>query len=103
MAAITYPHIELDATGVPYLAGTRTKVIEVVLDRLAYHWDADEIQRQHPHLQLAPIYSALAYYYDHQAEMDEGIASSLQRVRALRAQQGESPVLAKLRNLGHLP
>jgi hypothetical protein len=29
---------------VPYITGTQTKVIEVVLDRLAYHWDADEIR-----------------------------------------------------------
>jgi uncharacterized protein (DUF433 family) len=87
MPAVAYPHIELDAAGVPYLAGTRTKVIEVALDRLAHHWDADEIQRQHPHLSLGQIHSALAYYYDHQAEMDQAIAASLQRVEAIQARR----------------
>ncbi len=50
--------------------GTQTTVIEVARDRLAHNWDADEIQRQHPHLTLGQIHSCLAYYYDHQGEMD---------------------------------
>ena len=79
MSSVAYPHIEI-ADGVPILSGTRTKVVEVVLDRLAYHWDADEIHRQHPQLSLAQIYSALAYYYDHQAEMDQEIQAQLQHV-----------------------
>jgi hypothetical protein len=39
----SYPHIELRADGKPWLVGTQIKVIEVALDRLAHHWDADEI------------------------------------------------------------
>ena len=73
-----------------------------VVDRLAHHWDADEIQRQHPHLSLAQIYSALAYYYDHQAEMDQAIEASLQRVEAIQAALGESPIRAKLKAKGLL-
>jgi uncharacterized protein (DUF433 family) len=103
VATVAYPHIELDAQGVPYLAGTRTKVVEVVLDRLAHHWDADEIHRQHPFLSLAQIYSALAYYYDHQEEIDQAIAAGLQRTQAIRASLGESPVRAKLIAKGLLP
>jgi uncharacterized protein (DUF433 family) len=103
VADMSYPHIELDAQGVPYLSGTRTKVIEVVLDRLAHHWDAEEMQRQHPHLSLAQIYSALAYYYDHQTEMDKAIEADLRSVQAIRATQGESPVRAILRSKGLLP
>ena len=62
MATVTYAHTEVPPEGVPYIAGTQTKVVEVSLDRLAYHRDADEIHRQHPHLSLGQIYSALAYY-----------------------------------------
>ena len=36
--------IVMDERGVPYVAGTTTKVVEVVLDHLAYGRDADEIQ-----------------------------------------------------------
>lgn len=103
MAAITYPHIEMNAEGVPYLTGTRTKVIEVVLDRLAHQWDPDEIHRQHPHLSLAQIYSALAYYYDHQEEMDRAIEQCLQQVQTIRDSMGESSLRLKLKAKGLLP
>ena len=69
---------------VPMISGTQTKVIEVALDRLAHHWDADEIRRQHPHLTLAQIHAALAYYYDHQTKMDAKIQQQLDEVDALR-------------------
>jgi uncharacterized protein (DUF433 family) len=103
MSTLAYPHIELDAQGIPFLAGTRIKVVEVALDRLAHHWDAEEIQRQHPHLSLGQIHSALAYYYDHQEQMDQTIAEGLQRVEQIRASLGESPIRAKLKAKGLLP
>src|SRR5437773_1129815 len=103
MAITASPHIELNSQGVPYLAGTQTKVIEITLDRLAHHWDADEIQRQHPHLSLAQIYSALAYYYDHQPEMDREIDEQLQRVETIRNAVGPSPIPQKLKAKGLLP
>ena len=46
MPATAYPHIEITPEGVPILTGTTVKVVEVVMDRLAHHWDSDEIQRQ---------------------------------------------------------
>src|SRR5262245_21986726 len=102
MATVTYAHIEFTPDGIPVIAGTKTKVVKVVLDRLAYHWDADEIHRQHPHLSLGQIYSALAYYYDHQAEMDQEITDRLQRAQAIKARLGESTVRAKLKAMGRL-
>ena len=47
-------------------SGSKPSVVEVVLDRLAYHWIFTATHRQPPHLTLGQIYSALAYYYDHQ-------------------------------------
>ena len=92
----TYPHIEVDASGMPFIRGTRFKVITIVLDRLAYHWDADEIQRQHPRLSLAQIYNALAYYYDNQSEMDDLIARRTREADAIIASLPPSPARAKL-------
>jgi uncharacterized protein (DUF433 family) len=103
MATLHYPHIDVSRAGVPYIAGTQTKVVEVVLDRQAYHWDADEIHRQHPHLSLAQIHSALAYYDDHQAEMDDEIDAQLRRIAAIRASLGESPTRLKLKAMERLP
>ena len=97
MEAVAYPHVEVTPEGVPMIAGTSTKVVEVVLDRLAYHWDADEIKRQHPELTLGQIYGALAYYSDHQEEMDRMIAGRLNRADAILAGLGESPLRARLK------
>jgi uncharacterized protein (DUF433 family) len=101
--SLAYPHIETGPGGVPLIAGTKIKVVEVVLDRLAHHWDADEIQRQHPHLSLGQIYSALAYYYDHQTEMDEDIERRYRKVQEIKATLGASPIQLKLKALGKLP
>lgn len=98
MSAVSYPHIELAPDGTPWLTGTGTKVVEVVLDRLAHHWDAEEIQRQHPHLRLAQIYAALTYYHDHQQEIDADIARRMQMVAQIRSELGESPLRRKLKS-----
>ena len=45
MPATAWPFISLDETGVPFIEGTRTKVIEIALDRLAHEWSPDEICR----------------------------------------------------------
>jgi hypothetical protein len=67
---------------------------------LAHHWDADEIQRQHPHWTLGQIHSCLAYYYDHQEEMDRMIDEQLRNVERVRGQHGESALRAKLKSKG---
>jgi len=84
MATVSYPHIEFAADGTALVEGTRTKVVEIALDRLAHHWDAEEIQRQHPHLTLAQIYAALTYYHDHRQHFDSvsGSRSSTVTCRA---------------------
>ena len=96
----SYAHIEIRADGKPWLVGTQTKVLEVALNRIAHHWDGDEIQRGLPFLTLGQIYSCLAYYYDHQEEMDQIIEEQLLTLKRLRAQQGESALEAKLRTKG---
>ena len=103
MSTVTYPHIEVSAEGIATIRGTRTKVIEVVLDRLAHHWDADEIQRQHPHLTFSQIYAALAYYHDHQDEIDREIDRRLERIQHIAVDQPPSRVRAKLRATRNLP
>ena len=94
--AETYPHLAIDGAGTATIAGTTTKVVEVALDRIAHHWDADEIQRQHPHLLMSQIHAALAYYYDHQTELDALIAAQLDRVATLRSQTENLTLRQKL-------
>jgi uncharacterized protein (DUF433 family) len=88
MSTIAHPHINLDANGVAWIDDANVKVIEVVLDRLAYGWSPEEIHFQHPHLSLAQIHSALAYYYDHQSTLDADIVRQEQAIRRLRQEAG---------------
>ncbi len=98
-----YSHIVLDDQAVPYLAATETKVIELVLDRMAYGWSAEEMHLQHPHLTLGQIHSALAYYWDHQDELDTDIQRRLEYVEQIRATSEPTPLVKKLKAQGLLP
>ena len=40
---IVASQIEIDDQGVAWIAGANTKVIEVVLDKLAYGWSPEEM------------------------------------------------------------
>lgn len=100
MATVSCPHIEIAADGTVLVEGTRTKVIEVALDRLAHHWDAEEIQRQHPHLTLGQIYAVLMYYHDHRQHFDSEIREQLKDVELIASRQEPSPARAKLRKAG---
>ena len=97
MSALAYPHIELDEQGIAFVEGTRTKVLEIVLDRLAHHWDADEIHRQHPHLSLGQIYAALGYYHDHQEALNRQIEDQLREVDEIRQRTANPQLQAKLK------
>jgi uncharacterized protein (DUF433 family) len=97
MATVSYPHIEIAADGTALVEGSRTKVIEIALDRLAHHWDAEEIQRQHPQLTLGQIYAALTYYHDHRQRFDSEIRDQLRDVELIASRQEPSPARAKLR------
>jgi len=102
MTTETYPHVEIAEDGVPTITGTNTKIVEIVLDRLAHNWDADEIQRQHPHLDLAQIYAALTYYHDHKDELDRDIGMRVAKVEGIAVNQPDSVVRAKLQALEKL-
>ena len=56
---------------------------------------------------MGAIHSALGYYYDHQAEIDDDIARRLRKVDAIRRdldqRQGPSPIRLKLKAQGLLP
>lgn len=75
---LAYPHV-VKENGAPARLENhpRTRVAMIVTDYLAYGWSPDEICRQHPYLRLAEVHAAMAYYYDHQAEIDAEIAADL--------------------------
>jgi uncharacterized protein (DUF433 family) len=77
-------HVVIDENGVAWISGANTKVIQVVMDKLAYGWSPEEIHFQHPHLSLAQIHSALAYYYGNKNELDAEIERQSQEAEALK-------------------
>ena len=80
-----YEHVVLDETRRPVIAGTTMKVTELVLGKIAYGWSPEELRFQYPYLTFGQIHSALAYYWDHQEEMDRDIEEHLKEVDRLRA------------------
>lgn len=102
MSSVAAPHIEIDERGVAWITDANTKVIEVILDRIAYGWSPEEIHFQHSYLSLAQIHAALTYYYDHQVELDAEIMRQLKEVEALAAAAKDSPGRRRLREKGLL-
>jgi uncharacterized protein (DUF433 family) len=97
-------HVWLDADGVAWIDDTNIKVIEVALEKLAHGSSPEEIYDQHRrHLSLAQIHAALAFYFDHQAEMDAEIDRQLREFDGLRTATLNSPGRQRLRALGKLP
>jgi uncharacterized protein (DUF433 family) len=92
-----YDHIVLSAGGVPLISGTTMKVIELVLEKIAYGWSPEELYFQHPYLTLGQVHSALAYYWDHQGEIDRDIEQRLEVVDRLQRSVGPSPLISRLK------
>ena len=97
-------HIRIDDEGRAWIAGTNTKVMEVVLDHLANGWSPDEIAVQHyGRLSLAQIHAALAYYYAHRRQFDDQIRRDDEEYESLRAEAGEFAFRKRMRAEGPLP
>ena len=98
MLSVTrYEHIMLNESHVPMIAGTTMKVVELVLDHLAYGWSPEELHFQHPDLTLGQIHSALAYYWDHKAELDKDIEGRLQTVDQLQQTKPSASLAERLK------
>lgn len=98
-APIQYAHIDHDETGIPFIAGSTLKVVELVMAQRAHGWSPEELHFQHPELSLGEIHSALAYYWDHRTELDQDIEDRSRRVSEIRREIGSSPLAEKLRAL----
>jgi uncharacterized protein (DUF433 family) len=98
MSAVS-TQIQVDEQGIAWITGTNVKVIEVVLDKLAYGWSPEEIHFQHPGLSLAQIHAAFSYYYENQQRLDAEIERRRRDVEKLAAELADSPLQQKLLGL----
>jgi uncharacterized protein (DUF433 family) len=97
VAMVTAPinHIALDERGIAYISDTRIKVSHISIEKNVWGKTPEEIHQDYPHLSLAQIHAALAYYYDHQAEIEAEIAAADQYAEEMRAQQ-RNPLTRKI-------
>jgi uncharacterized protein (DUF433 family) len=80
-------HIEVGSevcAGQPRIAGTRIRVQDIAVLHERLGLSVDEIVSRYPHLTLAGVYSALAYYHDHRAQIDAQMADGQRLVDAMR-------------------
>jgi len=83
--------------GRPIIAGRRIAVIDVAV-WTQQGMTPEQIAAEFS-LSLAQIHAALAYYYDHQQELDKQLAEDEARLAAYAAHD-HSPIMEELRALG---
>jgi uncharacterized protein (DUF433 family) len=79
--------------GKPRIAGTRIQVKHVAVMHEREGMPPEQIVSEYPHLTLADIYAALAYYHDHREAIDADIDAERAWYERMRAESLE----AKLR------
>jgi uncharacterized protein (DUF433 family) len=94
-------HVSIGVDGVARIAGTRIKVLDVAAERRFGNVSPEKMRELWPHLSLAQIHSALAYYYDNQAEIDAELAEEAAEFEKAREAQARdhSPALERIRHL----
>ena len=80
----------------------RIRVAQLVVDYLAYGWSPDEMCRQYSYLSPAEAHAAMAYYFDHQDEIDTEIRNELNEFKREHSEAQNSPIRLALRAKGLL-
>lgn len=100
----SYPHIDKVAGKPACLQRLpRIRVSQIAVDYLNHGWSADEIVLHYPHLRRAEVHAALAYYFDHQTEIDREIEEEQRLIQEARANAQPTPAESRLRKQGLLP
>lgn len=81
---VTNPNIR---SGRPHIVGTTITVADIAIAKVFQMLDVDDIA-DYFDLPLAQVHAALAYYYEHKAEIDE----SIQERRKLAAEMKEKRI-----------
>jgi uncharacterized protein (DUF433 family) len=79
MPTINHPHIGQQPDicgGSPCINGTRIPVRIIVAYVLQFGLTPEDLLGYYPHLSLASIYDAIAYYYDNRQALDADLAAN---------------------------
>jgi uncharacterized protein (DUF433 family) len=100
---MTYPHIEkVEGNPARLKRLPRIRISQIAVDYLNHGWSADEIVLHYPHLKPAEVHSALAYYFDHQAEIESEIDEEQRLIAEARKNAPPTAVEQRLRAKGLL-
>ena len=100
---LSYPHIEKFEDQPARLARVpRVRIAQIAMDYLEHGWSVDKMCRQHPYLSLSEAHSAMAYYFDHQEEIDREIAEEITQIEGEMTRSARSPIYHRLRSKGLL-
>ena len=86
---VKHPHITENpnvSQGSPVIQGTRTRIIDIIIEYEYLGKTPDEIVDAHPHLNLAQVHDAISYYYDYREEIDQEISQRKDKIKELRNQ-----------------
>lgn len=96
--ATAFPHITLEPGEPARLQNhPRTRVAMIVMDYLARGFGPEDLVRHYPYLNLAEVHAAMAYYHDHQIEIDSEIQAELDQLESGPNTNASSPVWLKLK------
>ncbi len=82
--------------GQPRIAGTRIKVKHIYTWVECMGMTPVQVVAEYPHLTMAQVHAALAYYWSHPDEIHQDIADEEKRVAELRAKAGPSRIQERL-------
>jgi uncharacterized protein (DUF433 family) len=89
MENVLTQHIEITpgvVGGKARIAGHRIRVLDVAMWHEKRGLSPDEIVALFPGLTLADVHAALAYYFDHQSEIDAEFRAEASRIAEVRMQ-----------------
>ena len=90
-------HIQTDpSTGKPCITGTGIRVWDIYVLHERQGRTPDEIAAAYPHVTLADVHAALAYYWDNKDEIDQQMKEADEFVERLKAANGPGPLARKL-------
>lgn len=89
-------HIHIDpSSGKPCIVGTGIRVWDIYVLHERQGKSPDEIVAAFPHLSLADVHAAMAYYWDNQSAIDQQMKEADEFVEQLKA-NNRSPLKLKL-------
>lgn len=101
--SVAYPHIEKLGNEAARLSRVpRIRISQIVADYIAYGWSPEEMCRQHDYLTLAEAHTAMAYYFDHQSEIDLELDAEMDECAHDRSSAAPTNFLLRMRAEGRL-